>query len=113
VLLFWWDPFISTHRLVPSILLIVIAAIGIEALRRQVIREFPELVTTGSAQGVAQAMRDRMQEARDRRVSGGAEAPAADPTVDALERLAKLRAAGVLTDEELAAEKQRILASSA
>jgi hypothetical protein len=114
VLLFWWDPFISTHRLVPSIILIVVAVIGTEALRRQVIREFPDLVTTHSAQGIAQSMRDRMQESRERRVSRGAEAaPAADPTVDALERLAKLREAGVLTDEELAAEKQRILSARA
>jgi hypothetical protein len=114
VLLFWWDPFISTHRLVPSILLIVFAAIGVEALRRQVIREFPDLVTTRSAEGIAQAMRDRMQEARERRVSRRTETevPAADPRLEALERLARLREDGVLTDEELAAEKQRILASS-
>jgi hypothetical protein len=109
VLLFWWDPFVATHRIVPSLLLIVIAGIGVEALRRQVIREFPDLVTTHSSAGIAQAMRDRMQEARDRRVSRSAEAPAADSRVEALERLAKLREAGVLSDEELAAEKRRIL----
>jgi hypothetical protein len=109
VLLFWWDPFVATHRIVPSIVLIVISAIGVEALRRQVIREFPDRVTTHSAAGIAQAMRDRMQEARERRVSGSTEPPAADARVEALERLAKLREAGLLTDDELAAEKSRIL----
>jgi hypothetical protein len=111
ILLFWWDPFVATHRIVPSIVLIVIAAVGVEALRRQVIREFPDRVTTHSATGMAQAMRDRMQEARERRVSRTTEPPAADAKVEALERLAKLREAGVLSDEELAAEKSRILSA--
>jgi hypothetical protein len=112
-LLLWWDPFVATHRLVPSVLLIVIAAIGVEALRRQVIREFPDLVTTHSAAGMAQAMRDRMQQSREQRVARRAEPAAApaDPRLEALERLAKLRESGVLTDEELAAEKQRVLSS--
>ena len=117
LVLFWWDPVVATHRLVPSLLLIVFAAIGVEALRRQVIREFPDLVTTQSAQGAAQAMRDRMQEARGRRAArrvpeGAPAAPAADPRVDALERLAALHGAGVLSDAELAAEKERVLASA-
>jgi len=111
MLLFWWDPFVATHRIVPSIVLIVVAAVGVEALRRQVIREFPDRVTTYSAAGMAQAMRDRMQEARERRVSRTTETPAADAKVEALERLAKLREAGVLSDEELAAEKRRILSA--
>lgn len=111
ILLFWWDPFVATHRIVPSIVLIVVAAVGVEALRRQVIREFPDRVTTHSATGMAQAMRDRMQEARERRVSRTSEPPAADAKVEALERLAKLREAGVLSDEELAAEKSRILSA--
>ena len=43
-LLFWWDPVIATHRLVPSLLLIALAVLGTEMLRRQVIREFPDRV---------------------------------------------------------------------
>ena len=76
VLLFWWDPVIATHRLVPSLLLILFSAIGVEALRRQVIREFPEHVTTHSAEGIAQAMWSRMQEAREARIARRAQ-PAA------------------------------------
>jgi hypothetical protein len=49
VLVFWWDPVIATHRLVPSLLLIAFAALGTEALRRQVSREFPDRVSASSA----------------------------------------------------------------
>jgi hypothetical protein len=68
VLLFWWDPVVATHRLAPSLLLIVLLALGVEALRRQVIREFPDHVTPGSPAGVAQAMAGRMGQARESRV---------------------------------------------
>jgi hypothetical protein len=109
-LLFWWDPLASTHRLPASLLLIVLLAIGVEALRRQVIREFPDHVSTRSPAGVAQAMASRMREARERRVTRAQPAAApADPRIDQLERLARLRESGLLSDEELAAEKARIL----
>jgi Short C-terminal domain len=114
-LVFWWDPVVATHRLVPSLLLIAFAVLGTEMLRRQVIREFPDLVTTHSADGVARGMWDRMQEAREARVSRRAGQPAVaaaggeDARLDALERLAKLRDSGVLTDDELAKEKERIM----
>jgi hypothetical protein len=48
-LVFWWDPVIATHRLVPSLLLIAFAALGTEALRRQVGREFPDRAAAASA----------------------------------------------------------------
>ena len=107
------DP--ATHRLVPSLLLIVLVLLGTEVLRRQVIREFPDRVTTGSAAGVAQALAQRMREARERRVASAEPAappaPAGDARIAELERLAKLRDSRVLTDEEFAAEKQRLLGS--
>ena len=53
VLLFWWDPLVATDRLVPSLILIALAVLGTEVLRRQVIREFPDRVTPGSPTGVA------------------------------------------------------------
>lgn len=114
IFLFWWDPVIATHRLVPSLLLIVALAIGVEALRRQVIREFPDRVTAGSPAGVAHAIADRMREARESRAASrsATAAPAGDSRIDQLERLASLKESGVLSDEELAAEKQRILADA-
>ncbi|MET0957248.1 MAG: SHOCT domain-containing protein, partial [Solirubrobacterales bacterium] len=114
LLLFWWDPVIATHRIVPSLLLIALAAFGTEMLRRQVIREFPDHVTPGSPAGAAQGIAERMREARERRVAtAGAPAAAAggDPRVGEIERLAGLRDSGALTEEEFAAEKARILGS--
>ena len=115
VLLFWWDPFVATHRLVPSLLLIAFAVLGTEMLRRQVIREFPDRVTTGSAAGIAQGLAARMSEARERRVAAAgapaAAAPVGDPRVAEIERLAGLRDSGALSEEEFAAEKARVLGS--
>ena len=48
IILFWWGPLVATDRLVPSLLLIALSAAGVEVLRRQVIKEFPELVPAGS-----------------------------------------------------------------
>jgi hypothetical protein len=52
IVLFWWQPLVATQRLIPSLLLIVLSAAGIEVLRRQVIREFPDLTShEGSGPG--------------------------------------------------------------
>ena len=114
MLLFWWDPVIATHRLVPSLILILFAVVGTEMLRRQVIREFPDRVTSGSPAGIAHGLAERMRAAREQRVARSA-APAAptggDPRVNEIERLAGLRESGALTEEEFALEKARILAS--
>ena len=60
IVLFWWDPVVATHRLVPSLLLILLLALGFEFLRRQVIREFPDRVTTTSGDGIAQRIAARI-----------------------------------------------------
>ena len=76
------------------------------------IREFPDRVTTGSAEGLAQRIADRMREARERRAASGARAaaqPPAEQRVAQLERLGQLRDSGVLSADEFAAEKKRIL----
>ena len=118
VLLFWWDPVVATHRLIPSLVLVILLAIGTEMLRRQVIREFPGEVTPRSPAGIAHRMADRMSAARARRVTateGVAAAPAApaaaagEARIAALERLASLRESGVLSDEEFKTEKSRLL----
>jgi hypothetical protein len=117
ILLFWWNPTEGTHRLLPSLVLIALLAIGTELLRHQIVREFPDRVTTGSSEGVAQSIAARMREARERRVAGGGTTEVAAPAggdarVSELERLAKLRDSGVLTEDEFAAEKQRILSTT-
>jgi hypothetical protein len=91
-------------------LLALLVLIGVEALRRQVIREFPDRVETRSPVGLGDALAARLSRTRDG-VSPPASAAAssAPDRLEQLERLARLREAGVLDQEELAAEKQRIL----
>lgn len=114
VLLFWWDPVVATHRLAPSLLLIVLVLVGTEVLRRQVIREFPDAVTARSPAGIARGMAEWAAAARERRILRRSEAMAqAAPGGDRvalLERLGTLRDSGVLSEDEFAAEKARILA---
>ena len=113
LLVFWWDPVVATHRIVPSLLLIAFAVLGTEMLRRQVIREFPDHVTTGSPAGVAQGIAERMRAGRHTQpaTAGARAAPTGDPRVTEIERLAGLHTSGALTDEEFAAEKARVLGS--
>ena len=109
VLLFWWNPVVATDRLVPSLVLAAILALGVEALRRQVMREFPDHVAAGTPEGIAHALAQRMRESRERRIRPAPAAAPSDARLEQLERLAGLREAGVLSDEEVAAEKRRIL----
>jgi hypothetical protein len=118
VLVFLWSPTEGTRRLLPSLVLIALLVVGYEALRRQAIVEFP-----GATLEFASARwRRRLGSAGDRFRRGAAlgtsrrPAEAPDPAgenarLDQLERLARLRETGVLDDEELRAEKARILGS--
>lgn len=110
VLILWWGPTEGTRRLLPSLLLIALLVAGVEVLRRQVVREFPNRVTLWSPAGTAQRIARRMREARERRLasSGPAGESAEEQRIAQLERLARLREAGVLTEEELREEKRRI-----
>ncbi len=110
VLLFWWDPLVATHRFVPSIILVLLLAIGTEALRRQVAGEFPDAHTARSPAGIARRLAERMSQSRERRVERGRRGGEADDRVDQLERLWRLREEHVLSDEEFAREKERLLA---
>jgi hypothetical protein len=107
LLVFWWNPTEATQRLIPSLLLILLLIAGFEALRAQAIRDFPD-ETRGRA---AERWRAWVDTARSRRVRARAGGRAADDErISQLERLARLRESGLLDDEELRREKQRILA---
>lgn len=128
LILIAWGPIPALRR--PSFILILIALVivGVIALRRQTQREFPDAQGTGvdlswlrerSSRAAGGAR--RIASSATARVSGAdateptapaAALPAADPAearIAQLERLAKLHDAGVLDDDELAAEKQRLL----
>jgi hypothetical protein len=104
ILLIWWGPTAQTQR--PQFVLLgaILLAIGVEALRRAVVREHPDAAAV-PAGDAARATLGRM-----RSRPAGAE-PAGDERLMQLERLAGLREQGVLTEEELAAEKARLLGS--
>jgi hypothetical protein len=110
------------------------AAFGIHELRKQTEEEYPEaeyadvfgrtrdrMVSAVRGANIGervgeQAARWRLPEVRRPPAPGGAEAPTAvlgeeDTRLQRLERIGELRDKGVLSDEEFAAEKARILGS--
>jgi hypothetical protein len=110
LLLLWWGPTEGFRRPLPLLVLLALFIAGIEALRGQTLREFPEETWD--------TLRERWAERFARRRSPGAEvatAPATGATspestrVNELERLVALRDAGALDAEEFAQEKQRLL----
>lgn len=90
------------HRFAIAVALIVLAAVGFEVLRRQVAREFPD----ATAPDVGGAVREKLAAARPARAAAAPPSQAAE-----LERLAALKAAGDLTDDEYAAAKAKLIGS--
>jgi hypothetical protein len=90
---------------IPSLILIALLIAGTEVLRRQAITDFPEETWERRSERLRASMaRVGHREAR------APEAVSGDERLQQLERLAKLREAGVLSPEELEREKARILA---
>jgi hypothetical protein len=104
----------GTRQLVLAIVLIGLAAAGIEALRRKTNAEFP-----GAKRGDwMQDMRDRVRHATTetgRRIGSAMrgltdeEQHPDDARLDRLDRLGELKAKGVLSESEFDAEKKKIL----
>ena len=105
LLFIWWGPFAQARRplylTVTGLLLIA----GVEMLRRLTVREFPD-----AAQAEPREMLRPLGRLRPGSAKAAPAASTADTSLDQLERLAALKAQGVLNDEEVAAEKAKILA---
>ena len=84
-----WGPAGTPRRFLAVVILVIFAFVGLEILRRQTVRDFPNEVGDYD-------FRWR------RRGAGGAPA---DERVESLERLAALHESGALTDDEYEAEK--------
>jgi hypothetical protein len=111
VIVFWWNPTPGTARLLPSLVLIVLAAVGMEALRRVAVRDFPdETMATASERwnGRLDSVKGRFGRS-DAGARSGSEPPEED-RISALERLARLHDAGALTDAEFEREKASVQA---
>jgi hypothetical protein len=90
-----WGPIPATQRLVPVLIMIGLVILGVEVLRRQTAREFPD----ATADDTWAALRPGVARLR------GGTSDARETRVDRLERLERLHDTGALTDEEFAAEK--------
>ncbi len=84
-----WGPAGTPRRFLAVVILVILAFVGLEILRRQTVREFPNAVAHYDFHW-------------RRRGAGG---PPADERVESLERLAALHERGALTDEEYETEK--------
>ena len=137
ILVCFWFLTASVHNLRSFLTALIVAgfvAFGIHELRKQTAEEFPD-ASVGDYFGGAkdrvvgavrnanigervgeQASKLRLPERRREGGEGEAGAPSAEGSEESrlrrLERLAELHEKGVLTDEELAAEKARVLGGS-
>ncbi|MFL5906560.1 MAG: hypothetical protein ACJ75Z_03045 [Solirubrobacterales bacterium] len=108
-----WPPD-GTRQLVLTLLLIALAGVGLEALRRKTAREFPGAKRGEWMLAMRQRARHKGAEA-SRRIGSAVRGLAAeerhpdDAKLDRLERLGELKESGVLTATEFRDEKKRIL----
>jgi putative oligomerization/nucleic acid binding protein len=102
LLVLLWGPVGTPRRLVSLVIVTALAFVGLEVLRRQTVREFPDAIRGEVGLEAALA-----------RLRTGGRPPASEHvaavTVDRLERLAALHERGALTDEEYDAEKALLL----
>lgn len=108
VLLLWWSPTEGFRRPLPSLVLFGLLIAGVEMLRRQTLREYPDETW--------ETLRDRWAGLFSRLRQGPAAEPAAAAgpaagRIGDLERLAGLRDSGALSAHEFEQEKERILAT--
>jgi hypothetical protein len=101
LLFVWWGPFVQARRPLWIGVTTILLVVGVEVLRRATAREFPEAFDTEP--------REMLQPLRRLRPGRSKAELETDTSLEQLERLAALKEKGVLTDEEVAAEKSRIL----
>jgi hypothetical protein len=109
LLMIVWGPTPAFRRPLSLLLIAVLLVIGVEALRRQTAREFPDATI---AEGGLRESWDRTRQSVSQRMSRTPSGATEDTRIDQLERLATLRERGVLTDEEFEAQKRALLPTS-
>ena len=101
-----WAPTPAFRLVIPALILIGLLAAGVEALRRQTMREFPDADHHDAGERLG-----KWVAGLGRRGDSGS-GPGSDPRLDQLERLGRMRDSGVLDASEYKAEKARILADA-
>jgi hypothetical protein len=102
LILLAWAPTPAFRLVIPAVILIGLLAVGVEALRRQTMREFPDADYQDSNERFR-----KWVSGLSRRARGGA--TPADTRLDELERLGRMRDSGLLEASEYSTEKARIL----
>jgi hypothetical protein len=114
LLVFAFTPALDWWPWVLTIAAIVLGAVGLEVVRRQTAREFPDAIATdvwGSLGRRASGLREPRGEPAAAQPAVAAPAAPAAPSIDEqLRRLGELHASGVLTDEEFSGAKSKLLA---
>lgn len=123
-LLIAWAPVEGLRHLWSCLLVIAIAGIGFEFLRRQTAREFPDAESpdweklrrnaSKKISGIGESVRGKTASTRRRAegIGGGRRSrKATESRLDEIQRLQELKKSGALTAKEFAAEKKRILDS--
>ena len=101
-----WAPVPAASDPVIAPVLIILGAIGIEALRRIVAREFPDVTERDMGRRIHSGLRSAYHGVR----RGAPSEPATDVRYGSLEKLASLHDRGAISDDEFAAEKAELLA---
>jgi hypothetical protein len=107
LLVLLWGPTPAFHKAIPVLLIAGLIVLGIEVLRRQTAREFPDAQagdTTAAIRGWYSARRSHGEAA-----PAPATASNGGSAIDNLERLAALHDNGALTDEEFMSQKKELL----
>jgi hypothetical protein len=130
-LLLWWAPTPATRDPALALILLLLLGLGTEALRRLIVREHPDADMAEAIEGVRRRAAGAVAWVREGTSAGRtavagtasrvvtqanvrmAEGEIEDDRLARLERLGRLKAAGVVDDQEFAAEKQLILAEPA
>src|SRR5215211_3997422 len=100
-----WAPTPAFRQVILALALIALLALGLEALRRQTAREYPDARREDSFRGLREWARGIGRRAP--RV-----AASSDTRLDQLERLGRLRDDGLLDADEFQREKTRVLAEA-
>ena len=108
-----WAPTPAFRQPILALILIGLLALGVEALRRQTSREYPNATRELSFQRMREWATGRGRRARGAPTSSGAAAGSLEPAdarLDKLERLGRMRDSGLLDASEYTAEKAKVLA---
>jgi Short C-terminal domain len=105
LILLAWAPTPAFRQVITALVLIGLLALGVEMLRRQTAREFPDAQRGDSFAGLREWGRGIA--ARVRGLGAGA---ADDGHLDQLERLGRMRDSGLLSPSEFEEQKARLLA---